>query len=209
MDAFKSTRSGAHDVEQSTPAPSESNAVENIEDLIEKARGGDTAAFASLVERFQWYVLEIARRYAPAEAEDVAQRVWIEVFRALERYDSTLATFSRWVRVIATRKAITAATARRRREALTRIFLTQSGRNEGYIMEQSLGMQIQEIAAVAREGAARLSDRKRRVFELVCGSGLRRAEVARQLGMTDKAVRRTLCEARREILTYMRKKGVL
>src|SRR5581483_7008110 len=54
--------------------------------LVQACLEGDQAAWNTLVERYQWLVYSIARRYglAPADAEDVMQNVFLIVYRRLE-----------------------------------------------------------------------------------------------------------------------------
>ncbi|HZQ10388.1 MAG TPA: sigma-70 family RNA polymerase sigma factor [Anaerolineae bacterium] len=54
--------------------------------LVQACLDGDQAAWNTLVERYQWLVFSIARRYglAQADAEDVMQNVFLIVYRRLE-----------------------------------------------------------------------------------------------------------------------------
>ncbi len=59
--------------------------------LVERCLSGDAAAARELVERFQSDVLAVCRRLLAHlhDAEDVAQEVFIRVFRSLGRWDRT------------------------------------------------------------------------------------------------------------------------
>lgn len=86
------------------------------DDLLERARAGDAAAFGEIVRAYQVpvYRAALAALGSPAEAEEAAQDAFVAAFRRLEgfRGDSSLKT---WLVAIAWRKALT---RRRRRQWL-------------------------------------------------------------------------------------------
>ena len=57
-------------------------------DLIARAAGGDAAAFQALVERHRSMVYRVAYQFAGNhhDAEDIAQDVFIKVYRSLDRF---------------------------------------------------------------------------------------------------------------------------
>src|SRR4029079_4969981 len=57
-------------------------------DLISRAPGGDASAFQALVERHRAMVYRIAYQFAGNhhDAEDIAQEVFIKVYRSLDRF---------------------------------------------------------------------------------------------------------------------------
>ena len=57
-------------------------------DLIARAAGGDAAAFQALVERHRAMVYRVAYQFAGNhhDAEDIAQDVFIKVYRSLDRF---------------------------------------------------------------------------------------------------------------------------
>jgi RNA polymerase sigma factor (sigma-70 family) len=59
----------------------------DLAQLIERAAGGDDAAWGEIVERFSGLVWSTARahRLAPAEAADVAQTTWLRLVENLDR----------------------------------------------------------------------------------------------------------------------------
>src|SRR4026208_11219 len=66
-------------------------------DLISLAAGGDAAAFHALVERHRAMVYRVAWQFAGNhhDAEDIAQDVFIKVYRSLDRfrYDAQLTSW--------------------------------------------------------------------------------------------------------------------
>lgn len=63
---------------------------------------GDFGAFETLIERYKKRIINFAARYLgeSSEAEDVAQEVFIKVFKARSSYSPT-ARFSSWIYTIA------------------------------------------------------------------------------------------------------------
>lgn len=70
--------------------------------LMLKTQEGDVAAFEALVDRYKQPVVNMAARIIgdPAEAEDVAQNVFLQAYKAAGRYKAT-AKFSTWLFTIA------------------------------------------------------------------------------------------------------------
>ena len=66
--------------------------------LMLRVKQGDLAAFTTLVEKFKQSVINLAARTLrdPTEAEDLAQNVFVQVFKSAARYQTT-AKFSTWL----------------------------------------------------------------------------------------------------------------
>lgn len=66
--------------------------------LVERARAGDTQAFAQLVDRYQQRVFWVARGMLgnDEDARDAAQEAFIRVYRSLDRFDTRL-RFYTWL----------------------------------------------------------------------------------------------------------------
>lgn len=70
--------------------------------LMLRVKQGDTGAFAQLVDKYKQPVMNLACRMLrdPVEAEDLAQNVFVQVFRSAHRYQAS-ARFSTWLFTIA------------------------------------------------------------------------------------------------------------
>src|SRR5438477_2407186 len=70
--------------------------------LMLRVREGDREAFAELVDKYKQPVMNLAYRTLPdaTEAEDLAQHVFLQVFKSAHRYQAS-AKFSTWVFTIA------------------------------------------------------------------------------------------------------------
>lgn len=86
-------------------------------ELVERARGGEEAAFGELVARHQGRILGLAWRVAGsrAEAEEIAQDAFVRAWQALPGFRGE-SRFSTWLHRITTRVALDRREVVRRRE---------------------------------------------------------------------------------------------
>jgi RNA polymerase sigma-70 factor (ECF subfamily) len=84
-----------------------------IMELVRRAQCEDRAAFGDLVERFQptVYAVALARLRNPAEAQELAQEVFLHVMKKLPQLRDP-ACFAGWLRQITVRMAINRLTRR-------------------------------------------------------------------------------------------------
>lgn len=76
--------------------------------LMTRIASGDAAAFSTLYDRIVPNVFGLVRQVLrnPAQSEEVAQEVMIEVWRTATRYDPLRGTAKSWILTIAHRRAI-------------------------------------------------------------------------------------------------------
>lgn len=141
------------------------------------------AAHASIILRSALRVLA-----ANADAEDVAQEVFVEVFRSgqLARLHDQPAL----LRTMATRRALDRLRRRKRNEALTGLEVSR-GDHEPH--QYSLA---DELDQRLRESLACLPSREAEVFCLTYFENLAPAEIASTLRISTGAVAKSLCMAR-------------
>src|SRR5215208_2092146 len=77
------------------------------QDVLAQAKAGDQAAFATLIRRYQNMVFSIALHMlrSRAAAEDLAQEVFLELYRSLARIESDAHVVS-WLRRVAGHRCI-------------------------------------------------------------------------------------------------------
>jgi RNA polymerase sigma-70 factor, ECF subfamily len=86
-----------------------SNVAEpTAEELLLAAARGDQAAFSALYDRMAGLVFGIVRRVLrdPSQSEEVAQEVFVEVWRTATRFDPDRGSAQTWVLTMAHRRAI-------------------------------------------------------------------------------------------------------
>ena len=78
------------------------------EELVERLRAGDEAAFAELVKRYHRLMLRVARMYVRtnAVAEEVVQESWLAVVRGIDRFEGR-SSFKTWLLRIVANRAMT------------------------------------------------------------------------------------------------------
>ena len=87
--------------------------------LMLRVRDDDSVAFGELVERFQHRLVGVMHHIvgSPDEAEDLAQEVFLRVYRTRKKY-TPKAKFSTWLFTIANNLALNALRDRQRRPVL-------------------------------------------------------------------------------------------
>ena len=169
-------------------APSDDE--ESEPSLILAARAGDARAFESLLRRHEARVLRVLRLLGvPAsDREDVAQNVFLRLFRGLDGFQAGR-PFASWVYKVAANAALD---WRGRSDRLRR---EEAPWDETVEETASTGVSGADRLDLARrvEGALEtLTERERAVFVLIEMEGLDRSEAARALGITSITVRRHL-----------------
>ncbi len=173
--------------------------------LMVRVRDGDTDAFRELVERYQRTVINtIHRAIGDAwEAEDLAQRVFLQVYRSAKRYQPT-AKFTTWLFTI-TRNTILNEHRRRSRHAAESLEALQEPRDP-----ESAGWQApdktapdpaqevieRELKEKIMEAVRELPEAQRTAVILCRYEGLSYEEIAQVLGCSVSATKSLLHRAR-------------
>lgn len=84
------------------------DAPPDLDDLLGGVSRGDTGAFEALYDRVAGTVYGVIRRVLrdPAQSEEVAQEVLVEVWRTAARFDRSRGSASTWIHTMAHRRAI-------------------------------------------------------------------------------------------------------
>jgi RNA polymerase sigma-70 factor, ECF subfamily len=167
--------------------------------LLGLAAAGDTAAFASLVDRHLSAMLAVARRMLrdDAEAEDVAQEAMLRLWRSSDRLEIGAHGVRPWLRRVVSNLCIDRV---------------RSGRNVSVVDEVPEQVQpADQVSTLERNEASlrvdaalkALPERQRLALVLFHYEGLSQIEVGRTMGISDEAVESLLSRARRTLKTVL------
>ena len=173
--------------------------------LMLRVRADDQTAFAELVERYQHRLIGVMSHLVrhPQEAEDLAQEVFLRVYRTRHKY-SPKAKFSTWLFTIANNLALNAIRDRQRRQAAS-LEVQESGvraggpARPGTAPQPAHGIQQKELAEVIRRAMDDLNERQRVAVVLNKFEDMGYAEIADVMGLSTKAVKSLLSRARSKL----------
>ena len=172
----------------------------------------DAAAFAQLVERFNHRLVTVLHHLVGSteEAEDLAQEVFLRVYRARKKYRPR-SKFSTWLFTIANNLALNSLRARQRKPVVP-LPAHDSGPlgprpAEQLVQDTGTGpvqkLHQQELAAVIRRALDGLNERQRLAVVLNKFEDMNYAEIAEVMGLTTKAVKSLLSRARENLRTVL------
>jgi len=160
------------------------------EELAAELMAGRHDALTVLFDRYHKLVFSVAFRivHDPAEAEEVVQVVFLEIFRALANFDPRKGTLKVWLMQFAYGRAINRRrhlTANRFYDHLSLDFAVEDASPQARNANSDLPMLIEELLSS-------LSPRRKTVLELTYFEGLTAKEIGEQLGMSAENVRHEL-----------------
>lgn len=169
--------------------------------IIRRAVDGDEGAIRALWTRHAPHIDMVVRRLVgndPDLAADIAQEVWIQIFRALPSYRGE-SQFSTWAHRIAVNRTLNALRKTRRLASI-----------ETEVNEDSASFEPDTdrsfIAQSIEDAAAKLSPGARTVFMLHDVEGYTHEEIANELGITTGGSKSQLFKARaklRKLLAHL------
>jgi RNA polymerase sigma-70 factor, ECF subfamily len=168
---------------------------------IQRAIEGDERALRSLWSQHSPHVDAVVRRLVGPDAElaaDIAQEVWIQIFKALPSYRGE-SQFGTWAHRIAVNRTLNAL-RRTRRLAKIEVEIEEDTASVEQTGERSM------LAATIEAAAARLSPGARTVFVMHDVEGYTHEEIAAELGITAGGSKSQLFKARvklRKLLAHL------
>jgi RNA polymerase sigma-70 factor, ECF subfamily len=165
---------------------------------VQRALSGDQSAMRALWTRHAPHIDVVVRRlvgHDPDLAADIAQEVWIQIFRALPSFRGD-AQFGTWAHRIAVNRTLNAL-RRTKRMASTEVDVEDDTASVEPEAERAL------LAASIEEAAAKLSPGARTVFLLHDVEGYTHEEIAAELGITAGGSKSQLFKARAKLRTLL------
>ena len=171
-----------------------------------QVRQGNAAAFENLVEKHQMRLVRVLEHLVGdrAHAEDLAQDVFLRVYRARERYVPT-AKFSTWLYTITHNVASNWMRKSSRRKEVNLISspsgsmpvrpLDTMAKDKSTLMPTRLADQ-KEMGIVIRDAIQSLGERQRMAMLLSKYEGMSYIEIAQAMELTTQAVKSLLSRAR-------------
>ena len=162
--------------------------------VIRRAIAGDEQALQALWRQHAPHIDAVVRRLAgdPDLAADIAQDVWIQIFRALPTYRGD-SQFGTWAHRIAVNRTLNALRQRRRLASLE----TNDVDEESAAVEPEAERNI--LAASIEAATAQLSPGARAVFVMHDVEGFTHEEIATALGITAGGSKSQLFKARAKL----------
>ena len=168
--------------------------MENEQLTVQRAISGDQAAMRALWTRHAPHIDVVVRRLVGHDADlaaDVAQEVWIQIFRALPSFRGD-AQFGTWAHRIAVNRTLNALRRTKRMAGL-----------EVEVQDDSASVEPEAeramLAASIEDAAKKLSPGARTVFLLHDVEGYTHEEIAKELGITAGGSKSQLFKARAKL----------
>ena len=148
----------------------------------ERMRAGDAGGLEELYDRYGDLLYALVLRIVgrAADAEDVLQEAWIQVWKNAARYDPSRGPVAAWLVTVARSRAIDrlrSLGSRARAETAAGVDPPPAGE------DASAGAQQRQIRDRVVTALAALPDQSRQVLELAYFEGLSQSEIAARLGL--------------------------
>ena len=154
-------------------------------ETLDRARRNDRAALAEVWRIYHPQLLRFLRSQQAPSVDDVASEVWIDVGRAIARFDGDGRAFQRWLFTIASRRAVDEHRRAARRPAPLEDADSERRVDSSAAADQGLDDGVDEAIALLR----RLPPNMAAVVMLRAVHGLTVAETAAVLGCSQANVR--------------------
>lgn len=171
--------------------------------LVERAVGGDGAAFACLVEHNYALIFRVAFKWCGAreDAEDIAQDVCVKLGRAIKGFDARSA-FSSWLYRITLNAVRDHQRGKQRETKRLDEFARDAAHAETPRADQNL--ERHELWSTVR----RLPDKQRDAVLLIYGEERSHGEAAEIMGCAEKTVSWHIHKAKKTLKTLMSEKAL-
>ena len=166
-----------------TAAESDDRTVEL--DLLARITKRERAAFEELYTRYSNILYATAMKFLKedADAQDVVQDVFIQIWDKAKLYDPAKGKPLTWALTMTRNRSIDRIRAIQRRTRLRDDFEKETVADESAGIREALsGVDASEKTQILRDAVARLSPEQRKVIDLAFFGGLTQSEIADRLG---------------------------
>ena len=170
-------------VPQGAPATVPADGQAALADLLRRSAKGEQEAFSQLYEAVSGRVYGLAVRVVrdPAQAEEVAQEAFLEVWRTAGRFDAEKGSPMAWILTIVHRRAVDRVRAA---ESSTRREVAYHDRNRTVSHDETAEAATASLEAHrVRTALASLTQVQREAVELAYLQGYTHSEIARMLDL--------------------------
>jgi len=172
-------------------------------ELMLRFQQGDESAYATLVGRFTEPILNLAWKFlgSRTEAEDLAQEVFLRVFRARKSY-TVQAKFSTWLYRVTANACLNRIKSKTNERVRSLHSTGEDGRELGRSVqdpeaeEPGLGLEREELHREVRRAVEELPANQRLALIMNKYDGLAYEQIAESMGLTVMAVKSLLMRAR-------------
>ena len=154
-------------------------------DLLARVAKRERAAFEQLYSRYANILYATAMKFLKedADAQDVVQDVFIQIWDKAKLYDPAKGKPLTWALTMTRNRSIDRIRAIQRRTRLRDDFEKETVVDESASLREALsGVDAGEKGQILRDAVGRLSPEQRKVIELAFFGGLTQSEVAERLG---------------------------
>ena len=154
-------------------------------DLLARITKRERAAFEQLYTRYSNILYATAMKFLKedADAQDVVQDVFIQIWDKAKLYDPAKGKPLTWALTMTRNRSIDRIRAIQRRTRLRDDFEKETVADESAGIREALsGVDASEKTQILRDAVARLSPEQRKVIDLAFFGGLTQSEIADRLG---------------------------
>ena len=154
-------------------------------ELLARVAKRERPAFEALYDRYSNILYATAMKYLKedADAQDVVQDVFIQIWDKAKLYDPAKGKPLTWALTLTRNRSIDRIRAIQRRTRLRDDFEKETVADESAGVREALsGVDASEKGQILRDAVGRLSAEQRQVIELAFFGGLTQSEVAERLG---------------------------
>lgn len=172
--------------------------MDNDLELVQRAQKGDHDAFNGIIEKYYRSVLNLVYRFygcEPHEAEDVAQEVFLRIYRSIGKFEGRSSFFTYLYKV-----TMNLCFKKRKLSSRKTSYLSELDDHAATLIDPSgsveTGYQKEELAKMVKEAVTSLPEEQRVVIILNKYQNMSYEEIAKVLNISLPAVKSRLHRAK-------------